>query len=121
MKLDLSLVQDGAQQRDSSHAVLRALRDLAGRWGAFVVAEGIETREQLHLVRELGLSAGQGYLLGRPGTNVQLTRIDLDALEAGALLMQNPNAAPEHPAAIGGHDGVTRRPPPRECTRPRSP
>jgi diguanylate cyclase (GGDEF)-like protein len=101
VKLDLSLVQDGAQ-RDSSHAVLRSLRDLAGRWGAFVVAEGIETREQLHMVRELGLSAGQGYLLGRPGTNVQLARIDLDALEAGGLLMQNPNAAAQRPAVFQG-------------------
>ena len=94
VKLDLSLVQEGAQ-RDSSHAVLRSLRDLAGRWGAFVVAEGVETREQLRMVRELGLGAGQGYLLGRPGTSVQVTRVDLDALEAGGLVMHNPNAVPE--------------------------
>jgi diguanylate cyclase (GGDEF)-like protein len=88
VKLDLSLVQDGAQ-RDSSQAVLRSLRDLAGRWGAFVIAEGLETREQLTMVRELGMSAGQGYLLGRPGTNVELARLDLDDLEAGMLHMQN--------------------------------
>ncbi|MEA2621516.1 MAG: hypothetical protein QOH61_426 [Chloroflexota bacterium] len=91
VKLDLSLVQDGAQ-RDSSQAVLRSLRDLAGRWGAFVIAEGLETREQLRMVRELGMSAGQGYLLGRPGTNVELPTLDLDDLEAGMLVMQNANA-----------------------------
>jgi diguanylate cyclase (GGDEF)-like protein len=101
VKLDLSLVQDGAQ-RDSSQAVLRSLRDLAGRWGAFVIAEGLETREQLKMVRELGMSAGQGYLLGRPGTNVELPALDLVDLEAGTLLMQNAGtggSAPEPRAA----------------------
>jgi EAL domain-containing protein (putative c-di-GMP-specific phosphodiesterase class I) len=89
VKLDLSLVQEGAQ-RDSSQAVLRSLRDLAQRWGAFVIAEGLETREQLRSVRGLGIGAGQGYLLGRPGNNTELEALDLDELEAGALVMQNP-------------------------------
>jgi EAL domain-containing protein (putative c-di-GMP-specific phosphodiesterase class I) len=31
-----------------------------------VIAEGIETREQLEALRELGTELGQGYLLGRP-------------------------------------------------------
>ncbi len=82
---------------DSSRAVLRSLRDLAGRWGAFVVAEGIETAEQLRVVRELGLSAAQGYLLGRPGPDTHLPPVDLDALERGQLVLQ---AAP--PAAPAG-------------------
>jgi EAL domain-containing protein (putative c-di-GMP-specific phosphodiesterase class I) len=81
-------VQEGAQ-RDSSQAVLRSLRDLAQRWGSFVIAEGLETREQLKIVRGLGIGAGQGYLLGRPGNNVELEALDLDELEAGALVMQN--------------------------------
>ena len=94
VKLDLSLVQDGAQ-RDTSHAVLRSLRDLAGRWGAFVIAEGVETREQLQMVRQLGMSAGQGYLLGRPGTDVGLAALDLEDLEREVLVMQNSGGAAE--------------------------
>lgn len=107
VKLDLSLVQDGAQ-RDSSHAVLRSLRDLAGRWGAFVIAEGLETRDQLTMVRELGMSAGQGYLLGRPGNDVQLPRLDLDDLERGVVLLQNVSAG----RAAGGapHQSPAGRP-----------
>jgi EAL domain-containing protein (putative c-di-GMP-specific phosphodiesterase class I) len=31
-----------------------------------VVAEGIETPEQLAILRRYGCDAGQGYLLGRP-------------------------------------------------------
>jgi EAL domain-containing protein (putative c-di-GMP-specific phosphodiesterase class I) len=97
VKIDLSLVQEGAE-RDSSHAVLRSLRDLAARQGAFVIAEGIETAEQLRVVRELGLSAGQGYLLGRPSPNVDLPGIDLVALEAGEQMLQNaPVPIPDHP------------------------
>ena len=46
VKIDLSLVQ-GGDLHDPSHAVLRALQELAARWGATVVAEGVETAEQL--------------------------------------------------------------------------
>jgi EAL domain-containing protein (putative c-di-GMP-specific phosphodiesterase class I) len=67
VKIDLSLVQQGPFQ-ESSLAVLRALMDLATRWGSKIVAEGIETEEQLEMVRELGIGAAQGYLFGRPDT-----------------------------------------------------
>ena len=86
VKIDLSLVQDGAT-RDSSRAVLRSLRDLAGRWGASVIAEGLETAEQLRVVRELGITAGQGYLLAMPMPDPTLTSIDMASLEAGGSIL----------------------------------
>jgi EAL domain-containing protein (putative c-di-GMP-specific phosphodiesterase class I) len=46
-----------------------------------VIAEGIETPEQLVFVRSLGIHAGQGYLLGRPAEDPGRGPIDLDALE----------------------------------------
>ena len=70
VKIDLSLVQGGSAH-DPSHAVLRALQELAGQWGASVVAEGVETAEQLAVRAGLGISAGQGYLLGRPTPDAQ--------------------------------------------------
>jgi diguanylate cyclase (GGDEF)-like protein len=88
VKVDLSLVQDGASS-ETSGAVLRSLRDLAERWGASVIAEGIETPAQLRAVRELGLPAGQGYLIGRPGTIVDLPPVDLHELEKGGMMLQN--------------------------------
>jgi EAL domain-containing protein (putative c-di-GMP-specific phosphodiesterase class I) len=88
VKIDLSLVQEGAT-REASDAVLRSIKDLAERWGAFVIAEGIETPAQLTMVRQLGLSAGQGYLLGRPSPRVDLPPLDLAGLEAGELMLQN--------------------------------
>jgi diguanylate cyclase (GGDEF)-like protein len=79
VKIDLSLVQAGAR-RDASLEVLRSVADLATRWGAKAVAEGIETPAQLRMVRSLGLSEGQGYLLGRPTAAPLLRTVDLDAL-----------------------------------------
>jgi diguanylate cyclase (GGDEF)-like protein len=76
VKIDLSLVQGGAVH-EASKSVVGALQDLARRWGASVIAEGIETPEQLRIVRELEIAAGQGYLLGRP-----MTAEDLVALQA---------------------------------------
>jgi len=79
VKIDLSLVQGGTA-RGASLEVLRTLRDLADRWGALVVAEGIETPAQLDIVRALGIGAGQGYLLGRPTDRPSIEPLDLDAL-----------------------------------------
>ena len=83
VKIDLSLVQGGGGQNQSLE-IVRTLRDLADRWGALVVAEGIETPQQLEVVRSLGIGAGQGYLLGRPAENPPTTAIDLDGLIRGS-------------------------------------
>jgi EAL domain-containing protein (putative c-di-GMP-specific phosphodiesterase class I) len=83
VKIDLSLVQGGALH-DASLEVVRTLRDLADRWGALVVAEGIETPAQLDLVRSLGIGAGQGYLLGRPTDRPSTDPLDLEGLGRSA-------------------------------------
>jgi diguanylate cyclase (GGDEF)-like protein len=82
VKIDLSLVQ--GSRNDPSHAVLRAIQDLAGRWKASVVAEGVETAEQLTVIRAMGIGAGQGYLLGRPSPTRAAAPIDLVSLGAPA-------------------------------------
>jgi len=81
VKIDLSLVQSGVL-RQSSMAVMRALRDLAVRSSATIVAEGIETTHQLEVVRDLGLAAGQGYLLARPTRTMVTEPADIDDLIA---------------------------------------
>ena len=99
VKIDLSLVQEGAE-RDSSRAVLRSLRDLASRWGAAIVAEGLETTSQLRTVRELGVAAGQGYLLGRPTGDTSLTKVDLAVIEAGGIVLERRPPAIIEPMAV---------------------
>jgi diguanylate cyclase (GGDEF)-like protein len=79
MKIDLSLIQAGTRD-DPSLAVVRALLELARRRGQMVVAEGVETPEQLVSVIELGLDAAQGYLLHRPGPALDAGPLDLARL-----------------------------------------
>ena len=67
IKVDLTLVQRSASSASSS-AVLESVVSLAGRTGAMVVAEGIEHSEQLEQLDQLGITVGQGFLLGRPGS-----------------------------------------------------
>ncbi|HEY0444534.1 MAG TPA: EAL domain-containing protein [Candidatus Limnocylindrales bacterium] len=97
VKIDLSLVQGGILH-DPSHAVLRAIQELATQWHASTVAEGVETAEQLVAIRKLGIEAGQGYLLGRPAQARHAEAVDLTALEALATPFWLPNAVPS-PAA----------------------
>jgi diguanylate cyclase len=80
VKIDLSLVQGGTMH-DPSHGVLRALQELAKQWRVSIVAEGVETAAQLAVVRSLGISAAQGYLLARPAAAMAAETIDLAALE----------------------------------------
>jgi diguanylate cyclase (GGDEF)-like protein len=87
VKIDLSLVQRGVLQ-ESSLAVLRGLREMARRSGATVVAEGVETPEQLVALRRLGISAAQGYLLGRPGERPEAASVDLDLIASMSNLAE---------------------------------
>jgi EAL domain-containing protein (putative c-di-GMP-specific phosphodiesterase class I) len=79
VKIDLSLVQGAGQ--DQGLSVLTSLVQMASRLGAMTIAEGVETPEQLRTIRELGVTAGQGYLLGRPAQDIGGGRVDLVALE----------------------------------------
>lgn len=65
LKLDRSIVV-ALPGDEAAQAVAAAVVGLAGRTGAAVVAEGIETEEQLAAAVAAGCRLGQGYLLGRP-------------------------------------------------------
>jgi hypothetical protein len=69
---------------------------MARRWGALTIAEGVETAEQLRMIRGLEIDAAQGYLLGRPGPITDNADVDLDAL-ADAIQVGTAKTAP--PAA----------------------
>jgi EAL domain-containing protein (putative c-di-GMP-specific phosphodiesterase class I) len=71
LKVDSSLVQGVATSPPRSAAV-RAVRVLAREIGAEIVVEGIETREDLAKLRELEIPLGQGFLLARPASALEL-------------------------------------------------
>lgn len=66
VKLDKSWIQ-GIEVEPPKQALVAGLQGFAAETGASLIAEGIETPEQLEAVRSLGIAYGQGYLLGRPG------------------------------------------------------
>lgn len=65
LKIDQSFVQD-MPGNSSSRAIVRGLTLMAHELGIQTTAEGIETAEQLELVRSSGCVNGQGFLLGGP-------------------------------------------------------
>ena len=67
MKLDISLVR-GVDHDPGRHAMIAAMVAFARETGAAVLAEGVETPDELATLRSLGVDLGQGYLLGRPAT-----------------------------------------------------
>ena len=46
--------------------MIAGLAHFAARTGCEIIAEGIEDRAELEMLRGLGISFGQGNLLGRP-------------------------------------------------------
>jgi diguanylate cyclase (GGDEF)-like protein len=65
IKIDRLFISEMATREDCT-AIVRAIVDLAKRLGITTTAEGVETDEQLRLVSDLGCTAVQGYLIGRP-------------------------------------------------------
>ncbi len=50
----------------SSVLVMQSIADLAIKMGVDLIAEGVETMEQLELLKSINCFTGQGYLLSRP-------------------------------------------------------
>ena len=65
VKIDKYLIK-GISAHARKLQTVRALMQIADVFGSTLVAEGIETPDDLRVVRDLGIDLGQGYLLGRP-------------------------------------------------------
>jgi EAL domain-containing protein (putative c-di-GMP-specific phosphodiesterase class I) len=65
VKIDQAFVADVPHSRDS-RLIIQAVTDLAHGLGLTATAEGVETIDQLRIIRELGCDCVQGYLLSTP-------------------------------------------------------
>ncbi|HET7883428.1 MAG TPA: EAL domain-containing protein [Acetobacteraceae bacterium] len=65
LKIDRSFISQMAVRHDSA-AIVRSIVELAHQLHMTTTAEGVETAEQLELVRRAGCTNVQGYLTGRP-------------------------------------------------------
>ncbi|MBW4446022.1 MAG: EAL domain-containing protein [Spirirestis rafaelensis WJT71-NPBG6] len=79
LKIDRSFVSP-MDANNRNLEIIEIIVTLADKLGMDVTAEGVETQEQLALVRKLKCEYGQGYFFSRP----------LDSSAAEALIMANP-------------------------------
>ena len=66
IKIDQSFVRGAASTTKRNGAIIRAIVSLAESLGMDTTAEGVETHDDLYLIRELGVSQVQGYIFGKP-------------------------------------------------------
>jgi EAL domain-containing protein (putative c-di-GMP-specific phosphodiesterase class I) len=60
---------------DQALQIVRTIVELARVLGMDVVAEGIETRDQYRLLRQMGCRYGQGFLFAKPLPAEDVTRL----------------------------------------------
>jgi EAL domain-containing protein (putative c-di-GMP-specific phosphodiesterase class I)/GGDEF domain-containing protein len=80
IKVDRSLIQD-LHLDHAKRALVRSMVTLEKELGAEVVAEGIESTEELRALRELGVPLGQGFLLARPRSEPTPAAWSVESLE----------------------------------------
>ena len=78
IKLDIGLVRDFYKE-PAKLAMIKGLVEFSTHSGVLLIAEGIECRQELDMLAEIGVQFGQGYFLARPdkklrGINEELRR-----------------------------------------------
>ena len=73
LKVDKTFVRNGDTD-PADRVILESIIDLAHDLGLVVIAEGVETKSQLRLLRDLDCDLAQGYLLHRPTTGNEMTQ-----------------------------------------------
>jgi EAL domain-containing protein (putative c-di-GMP-specific phosphodiesterase class I)/CheY-like chemotaxis protein len=76
VKLDMSLVRD-IHEHPTKRRVVAAIAMLCKELGGRVVAEGVETREELDVIVEAGIDLIQGYLLAKPTRGFQAVSLTI--------------------------------------------
>jgi diguanylate cyclase (GGDEF)-like protein/PAS domain S-box-containing protein len=83
IKIDKSFIQSMASHADSA-AIVRAIAGLGRSLDIETTAEGVETAEQLRLLRSAGCQLAQGFLFSRPVPAAQLVFDPPDAFRKEA-------------------------------------
>lgn len=101
IKIDREIVRGiGDKRGDAKQALVEAFVSFGRRIGAELVAEGIETRRELIMLRSLGVTYGQGFLLGRPAPEPAAPR-PLASLLPGASRATDAREGEPAPRKVG--------------------
>jgi EAL domain-containing protein (putative c-di-GMP-specific phosphodiesterase class I) len=82
LKVDRSFVQDAVDSGDS-RAILQTVATLGRSLRITTLAEGVETKRQLMIVKKAGFDAAQGYLFSPPVRAGEVPRL-LEKLRSAA-------------------------------------
>ncbi len=82
LKIDKTFVME-LGNNDVNQAIIEAAKIIGHAKGCEVIAEGIETLEQLHLLRDLGITVGQGYLFSRAVPLTEFARLASTEITVG--------------------------------------
>ena len=66
LKIDKSFVQGLFSESDHLHKMVDIIRKLAKIYNLNVIAEGVETEEQMNYLQQIGCDSLQGYYLSKP-------------------------------------------------------
>jgi EAL domain-containing protein (putative c-di-GMP-specific phosphodiesterase class I) len=106
VKFDLALIRN-VDSSPKKRAVIRYMTGLCHELMARVVAEGIESEQELACLRDLGVDYVQGYLLARPANPAPAVHWPIKAPDP--LAVERTAGDQEHPQ----RRSPPRRPPPR--------
>ena len=74
IKIDRSFIRE-LGKKDDCIAIIRAVTRLGRNLGMTTIAEGVETQEQLEILRAEGCTQAQGYLFSRPRPVAEVPRL----------------------------------------------
>jgi diguanylate cyclase (GGDEF)-like protein/PAS domain S-box-containing protein len=97
LKVDRSFVSRITSEPDGNRNIVEAIISLAHRLEMVVVAEGVETEEQLAILREMNCQFGQGYLFSKPLSKPKADQLIENIIK---LSEKNPDANLSLPAML---------------------
>lgn len=79
VKIDMSLIRD-CDSEMVKQELANTILNFAKRVGIDAIAEGVETQEELHTLRDLGLRYSQGFLFGIPQATLRAGTVEFTKL-----------------------------------------
>ena len=103
LKLDRSLVT-GVEAEPGKAAMVEAVVRYAGKVGASVCAEGVESLDDLYTLADLDVAEAQGWVIGMPSPTFEevsdASRLTCESSFARALAVGGRGAAPDTPLSL---------------------
>jgi Amt family ammonium transporter len=97
LKVDRSFVSRIKNESDGNRNIVEAIISLAHRLKMTVVAEGVETEEQLAILLEMNCQFGQGYLFSKPLAKPKVDELIVNILQVS---QEDPDASLSLPAML---------------------